>query len=157
MLRNTQTDKKYGNEIMTQCNEKYRVWIDRIRRWGCLVTSLANILDLTPKELNDIIIMHACYEYLDNPNTPENRASFLMLDKLKNILSISVINDLPYKDYVDRAGIYWIARIIHRTGGGHYVNVLRKESNVWVIFDVENGKEKRLQNKDITKLIKVEK
>jgi hypothetical protein len=156
MLKNTQIDEKYGNEIMTQCNEKYRVWTDYIKRWGCLVTALANILDKTPKELNDIIIENKCYEYLNNPNTPENRASFLMLDKLKNILNISIINELSYKDYIDHPRLYWIARIIHRSGGGHYVNVLRKEANTWIIFDVEYGKEKRLQNKDITKLIKIE-
>ena len=156
MLKNTQTDEKYGNEIMTQCNEKYRVWIDRIKRWGCLVTALANIIDLTPKELNDIIKENKCYEYLNNPNTPENKASFLMLNKLKNILNLSIINDLAYKEYKEADKVFWIARIIHRTGGGHYINVIRKEANTWIVFDVENGKEKRLQNKDITKLIRIE-
>jgi len=156
MLKNTQTDKKYGNEIMTQCNEKYRGWIDYISRWGCLVTSLANILDMTPKELNDIIKENKCYEYLYDKKTVENRASFLMLDRLRFIINTSIVNDLNYKNYYEEDRTYWIARIIHRSGGGHYVNVLRKEANTWMIFDVENGKEKRLQNKDITKLIKIE-
>ena len=43
--------------------------------------------------------------------------------------------------------------IIHT---GHYINVIRKEANTWIVFDVENGKEKRLQNKDIIKLIRIE-
>jgi hypothetical protein len=79
-----------------------------------------------------------------------------MLNKLKNILNISIINELSYKDYKEADKTFWIARIIHRTGGGHYINVIRKEANTWIVFDVENGKEKRLQNKDITKLIRIE-
>jgi hypothetical protein len=156
MIKNTQTDKRWAKEVMTQCYEKYRSWIDYIWRWGCLVTALANIMDRTPKELNDIIRENKCYEYLHNPNTPENRASYLMLDKVKSILNIGIINGLSYKDYKESDKVFWIARVVHRTGGGHYINVSRKEANTWIVFDVENGKEKRMRNKDITKLIKVE-
>jgi hypothetical protein len=156
MLKNTQTNKRWAMEVMTQCNEKYRSWTDYIWRYGCLVTSIANIIEKTPKELNYIIRENRCYEYLNNPDTPENRASFLILNKLKSIINIGVRNGLSYKEYKTADKVFWIARIIHRTGGGHYINVLRKEANTWVVFDVENGKEKRMQDKDITKLIRIE-
>lgn len=156
MLKNTQTDKRWKDEIMTRGAENHRAWVDYIWRWGCLLTALANILGKFPDELNKLVREHLCYEYLHDPKTPENRASNLMLDKLKYKLGISIINNLGYQDYKQAYNVFWIARIIHRTGGGHYVNVLRKEDGLWKIFDVENGKEKVLRNKDITKLIKVE-
>jgi hypothetical protein len=156
VLKNTQTDKRWAMEVMTQCNEKYRSWIDYIWRYGCLVTSIANIIEKTPKELNNIIKENRCYEYLNNPDTPENKASFLILNKLKSTINIGVLNGLSHKEYKASDKVFWIARIIHRTGGGHYINVLRKEANTWIVFDVENGKEKRMQDKDITKLIRIE-
>ena len=162
MKYNTQTDQRWAKEIMTQCNEKYRKWIDYIWRWGCLVTSIANIVQehfnkpFTPKNMNDLIIQNKCYNYLSNPDCSINIASFLLLDKLQSVINATIINNLHFSKYTEKKNVYWIARIIHRTGGGHYINVIRKDANMWECFDVENGKIKSLKDKDITKLIKLE-
>jgi hypothetical protein len=155
MLRNVQTDKKWGKDIMTSCHEKDRTWKDYLWRWGCLVTCIANILGYTPRELNQTIRREKAYKYLHENKTPENQASFLMLEELKNILGIEIINNLSYKEYNEAINIYWIARVIHKSGGGHYINVLKKFDKKWLCFDVEYGNEIILKDKDITKLIKV--
>jgi phosphoenolpyruvate synthase/pyruvate phosphate dikinase len=153
LMYNTQTDIEWKKDIMTQST-----WIDIIGRYGCLVTSLSNIMQsilgsrFTPKDLNKILQLMRGYKYLNNIDTPENQASFLEWDIIKKY----------FKDLIDinlRVNInqfsndnYYIARVVHKYGGSHYINVMTKSRKFFWCFDVEDGKIKAYKPEDVVYL-----
>lgn len=147
MKYNTQQDRLWKNVSMALTE-------DTLGAFGCLVTSLANILQIimhlkrsfTPKDLNDIIIKEEAYDWYSN-ELPE-KASCLDWKKFKDAFKESLIirNFVDKSEYVDCKDYYYIARIkfkdIHTDyeyNTGHYVNVISKTENYWTVFDTYYG------------------
>jgi hypothetical protein len=158
----TQTDKRWKNEIMTESDGR---WIDRIGRWGCLVTCLSNIISMflekfvTPDFTNRIIRQYKAYNYLNDETVNENSASVLLWDKFKEVYekTLKVTNHLDVSKYREKAGVYYIACVEHsKTHEEHFVNVLAKIGNDFNIFDVEDGKYKLINEIDIKYFHKIE-
>jgi hypothetical protein len=141
---NTQTDKRWANEIMTK---KEGIWVDLLCRWGCYVTALSNIISIfnnkqvTPKDLNDVIIALKAYKYLDKPETPEKEASLILIDKLLQYFpSIKYETNCIFNQDVDDENSQFIIEMVHPlTKAPHFVNLLSKKNNLYIIFDVEDG------------------
>lgn len=135
MKYNTQTDSRWANDVMTMKEGK---WIDRIGRWGCLVTSLANIMqehsniDYTPKYLNELLKNHNGY-YYPQISIKEETASFLNWEVIKKLLNF---DNIYAKNYDEKN--YLIARIPTKFGG-HYINVIKKINDRILCFDVMSG------------------
>lgn len=164
MKYNTQTDMRWANEIMTHPTGQAQP--DYLWRWGCIVSSLANILqhvsdkELTPKDMNDIIKQIHAYRYLDDPATPINRASEIVWDRIQDYFSstIKIKTRLNTVNYVSDRDYYFIARVIHPlTGGGHYVNVINKTPKHFYCFDVEDGEVKAYEVSKVTYLHQIRK
>jgi len=160
MKWNTQTDPAWSKVVMTQSE----TWIDTLGRWGCLVTCLANILQfirdktLTPKDMNDIIRQIECYEYLNDPATPENRASIIVWPKLMSFFSDSVEIKLrlDQSEWRRHPDYFYIARVKHDiTAGSHYINVFTKSRKHFWCFDVEDGNIKAYNPEEIIYLHEV--
>jgi hypothetical protein len=141
----TQTDDSWKNDIMTQ---KKGVWIDKIGRWGCLITCLAIVLSeifnkrITPKQVNKVVRRIKAYLYLDDKNTPENQASILIWHKIKKyydrLIEFNLFEDIEC--YHKIAGKYHIAIIEHEiTGKDHFVVILDKWKDYFICHDVEDG------------------
>jgi hypothetical protein len=137
---------------MTKCltnhNWEGKTWKDTLGRYGCLVTSFANIMqynmdkNFTPKNLNDILVEFKCYNYLQNNNCEEAKASYIdwatVQEKFKN--SFIITRDLEVDDFRNHNSKRYIAKIKHpRTGGGHYINILEKGRQAFWCFDVDSG------------------
>jgi hypothetical protein len=157
MKMNTQLDIKYAKEIMTQSKK----WTDYIKDWGCLICSIANIIQIfrgkefTPKDLNDVVKQIKAYRYLDNPDTPESKASFLMIDKLQKYFARSFI--ISYvQEYKYEKSAYYIARVQLKYTG-HYINVISEFDNLIWCFDVWDGEVKAYNKKEITFFYKIQK
>ncbi len=164
LLFNTQTDPRWRDEIMTECltpNWEGKIWSDRIGRWGCVLTSIANISqffleqELTPNILNETFRIYKAYNYLQNPKCKEAEASNLIWDVIKAhfhntlIINLNLTIDQFKNDFSKR----YIARVIHeKTKTGHYINILEKHKNHFWCFDVEDGKIKRFEPDEITKI-----
>jgi hypothetical protein len=148
MIYYTQTDVLWKNDIMT---EKVGSWRDLLGRWGCLVTSLANsinvLLDknITPKELNTMIRDNKCYAYLNNTTTPENQASNLLLEKFLNLCfsQLQCIRNAEFNpEEHDNIQVRYIANITHPiTKQPHFVSVVDVlKEHSYLLFDVETSK-----------------
>lgn len=160
MQYNIQTDKRWKAEIMTACDGNYwnESWIDLLGVYGCLVVSIANIIqffihqEFTPKNLNDYFKIIKAYEYLNNPqHCREKGASFIIWDKVKAAFrnSFEITNNII--DYHNVFEIKYIARVINY-GIGHYINVLDKYKEYYWCFDVWDGKLKQYHMSDILAL-----
>ena len=150
MKYNTQTDKSWANEIMTS-KEGSEGWHDTIHDWGCLVTSLSNIIQITqekgftPKDLNDVIKQIKGYRYLKDNRAKVEEASFLEFEVLlRYFTTYDIIRNV--KEYKNDG--FYIARVNH-LGYGHYINVLSKQGNIFWCFDVWDGFVKSYYVKDI--------
>lgn len=155
MRYNTQVDPRWSSSIMTQGNIEGKSWVDKIGRWGCLVTSLANIFqehsqkEFTPFQFNEILTGHKGYYFLSGKSKDINTASFLDWDVAKSLLLFDVENNAQYSN-----DGYFIARI-QTAYGGHYINVIKKLSDYYLCFDVLDGYLKYLRYSEITMLIKI--
>jgi len=155
MKYNTQTDSNWKKDIMTEGKINNIQWIDRIGRWGCVVTCLANIeqahsgIEFTPRNMNNLIVGHNGYWILSGKTDKESNASFVDWDVVKGILLFDVFNDVEYKEG------YNIARVI-LNGGGHYINIIKKEKDLYLCFDVNDGELKYYKESDIKKIIRIE-
>lgn len=155
MKWNTQTDKIWHNDVMT--HPKGQEGPDLVWRWGCIMTSFANIVqfffdnEMTPGMMNHLFIENNCYRYLDDPETPMNRASEIYWDNVKKLFYNELIikNRVSRDVYSNKSGVEYIARVKHRTGGSHYVNVLSKTRKNFWCFDVEDGIVKPYKHKDV--------
>lgn len=155
---NTQNNPKWLNEIMTQSNQMPKPWIDYFKDYGCLVTSLANIIqcfllkEFTPKDLNGILQQLKGYAFLADKNTPENQASFVRWEVIETYFKVkkTMFDYIVTLDY----NKYYIARVIN-FGAGHYINILKQVKEGFVCFDVYDGKTKIYQNKDIKNIIEI--
>ena len=134
---------------------------DKIWRWGCLITSLSNILtefkgvDITPQDVNNKLRDNKGYARLADPKCPENIASNLLWDKAEEVFGFKKRDNVPY-DCV--SGVRFIARILHpMTGAGHYINVISKDDTGFICFDVEHGDTRHYNNQEIMGLIWIEK
>lgn len=156
----TQTNSKWSKEIMTANPGK---WIDYLWRWGCLVSSLANICndvmekEFTPKDMNDLLVQINGYKFLNDQSTPENQASEVDWNVIKKYFGSTFDIDLYVKEpgYEYNENVYYVARVIHnKTGAGHYINVLSKQQN-YICFDVEDGLVKQYKPSEITFMHKI--
>ena len=149
MQFNNQNDIKWKDDIM---NEKEEVWKDTLGQYGCLVTSLANIIqihrniDFTPQNLNETIKTHKAYWY-PFKSQEESNASFLDWDKFCQIFECSVSESERFKKSLDG---YHIAKI-RVNGNPHYINVVLNDKSIFWCFDVWDGKLKQYSIDDIEK------
>jgi hypothetical protein len=151
----TQTDPLWANDDMAMLDDK--MW-----RWACLVTATCNILnditgvEFTPKQFNRLLKENKGYLGLYYPNTSINSYSNLRWSAVTDLFGINVEFDVKKNKYEEKKGYFYIAMVIHPlTGFGHYINMLRKEDDLWVCFDVEDGKTKKYiddQIKGLTRL-----
>jgi hypothetical protein len=159
---NTQTDSEWQSEIMTQNlipNWENKKWTDTLSRWGCLVSSFANIIQyyidkkFTPKDLNDVLKTIKGYRYLTNPGCKESEASFIEWDKIIDYFQKSFKITLDAEQFrIDEKKRY-IARVKHPvTGGGHYINILEKGRQEYWCFDVDDGRLKLYKEKEISQI-----
>lgn len=146
MKYNTQTDPKWKDEDMGAPG-------DKLGRWGCLVTCLANIIqevrkkDFTPKDMNDLIKNIKAYHGLKFAGTKHWKrsvTSYLQWDDLIKYFSKSLIFKLrlPVSDYKKNKKCFYIAKIT-TSWGGHYINVIEKKDHYLTCFDVWDGKIKK--------------
>lgn len=144
---NNQNDPSWGRDSMALPE-------DQLGRYGCVVTCVANIIQLrdrmnfTPQNLNNILKLSHGYK-----ETPEDQASFIRWSFIEKKYKFKVINNLFPSQFRQRG--YHIARIIF-SGYGHYVNVLQKLEDYFLIFDVWHGGTSLIHRTDVTKLIRLE-
>ena len=149
MILNTQTDSRWANDSMG-------IEDDKLGRWGCVNACIANILEITPKELNQKLKDNKGYARLQNPTCDINMASFTVWSVVKGLYNLNVSLDLPITTYFEDEKTNWMARIIHpATGKGHYINILNKKDNLWLCFDVETRKVRYYHDNEITAIYKV--
>lgn len=156
-----QTDKKWGNEIMTHHPDQKEP--DYLKDWGCFVTSITNILKhrgklITPKTLNEQIIHFKGYAYLRDPNTPVSSASNLLNSVIEKIYDCDIIRD--YKDdLIHDVNSYFIGvvSIKTRTQGviNHFVNIIKDLGNKIKIFDVYTGEERDIFKTELKRVVKI--
>lgn len=152
MKYNTQTDLKWKAESMG-------LPIDTLGRWGCLVTSLSNILqeccqhELSPKEVNDKLKKNNGYKGAKFVGK-ESFIDWEVTSKLFNLIMIRCPYRIYRSDFND--GYYFIGRIIHPiTKAGHYINVIAAAGVYYSCFDVETGELKLINYSEITDLLKI--
>jgi hypothetical protein len=158
-----QTDERWAYEIMTHPKEQKDP--DYLKDWGCLETTISNILtkegkDISPKTLNEIIKRNKAYALLDNPDTPASQASYLLTWKLEKLYNFHTISGLSTYDILYSLDTYYIAKIRIKWGKGfinHFINVIEedKETTNIVCFDVYDGKQKVISRDKILEVIKV--
>lgn len=146
-----QRDKEYFDEIMTSASPikdpLKRQWVDHLGDYGCLVTCVSNVILMTvnsnmnPKILNGIIRDNKGYQYLGNPNIPENEASLIRWEIFERLF--------PQFEYtyhtslfVDDPRSFYIAKVhLFTNDDEHHINVLRQLTpSKYLCFDVWDGK-----------------
>jgi hypothetical protein len=141
-----QRDPRWKDVIMTS---KQGQWIDTIGDWGCLVTCIANVLEVlmdkkfTPKDLNDLIRECKGYKFLFNQQAPEPEASILIWWKVKELFPVLDINNfVPLKDIAPSSNI-----IVKTKGRFHFINLLSikrgyGDKMAYICYDVWDNKNK---------------
>lgn len=160
MKYNYQRDPQWDDEIMTQADIKTdpegRRWVDHIWQYGCLITALANIVQIfikkpfTPKDLNDMLKISEGYNYLHDKSITENQASFIYWPAFQNLFRIVNIQlNQTIDKYQYRENCFYVARIIME-GQGHYVNIIAKSGSFFSIYDTWDDRVKLLKPEEIT-------
>lgn len=154
----SQRDPAWRGRIMTTANRstdpKGRAWVDTLGVYGCLVTSLANVItatikDTTPGDLNEVIRAEKGYNYLADPMTDEKNASFLIWPVFEKLFPIYDIL-LQSAEYIEDPSRYYIARIVMQ-GSGHYINVLKElPGGRLLVFDVWDGRVRIIPKTEVT-------
>lgn len=160
MRYNYQRDPIWYDEIMTQAtidtDPEGRRWKDLLGQYGCLVTALANIIQIfvkkyfSPKDLNDMLKISQGYNYLNDKTVPENQASFIhwpAFQSLFRVVNIQLNRDISEYKYCDNC--FYIARII-MDGNGHYVNLIAKTGSFFTIYDTWDDRVKLIKPEEIT-------
>lgn len=166
LTMNTQTDKRWSNEIMTACehpNWEGKTWIDYIWRWGCLITAIANIIqffsgkEFLPSDMNNLCVELKAYTYLRDQKCKESVASNLNFDAIEKYFSeaFKFKYNLSRDKYKKQKNIMYVARVIHeKTGSGHYINIITKNKLFWG-FDVETGIIRSYEKEEIKSLLEI--
>jgi hypothetical protein len=147
MIYNVQCDKRWAFDDMG-------LTTDHMKDYGCLVTAIANIFDITPKELNDYLRKNKGYQFFTGNYVKDMTESYIVWSVAEKHLGF---NHIPVKDISDINGIY-ITSIKHRIyKGAHYCNFIGMKNNKFEIFDTDFG-DKLLYNRQdiltITRIIK---
>jgi hypothetical protein len=163
---NSQINEIWSNDIMTERKEpnfEGKIWTDYIYRWGCVITMIANIVQyftnkkFTPQDMNNLAIDLKAYNYLQDNECPEAKASYIVWDIIKKYFSKIFeikLNLLPDK-YKNNKNIMYGAKIKHeKTGGGHYINVMKtnNDNNTFWCFDGERNSVRKFNIYEIIKL-----
>jgi len=151
----TQTDIRWKNEVMTHAE-----WQDKpdiINDYFCLNTSLLNWYNdffnenLTPKDLNNLLIKNNGYEYLKakdifkgNRNAMYaacyNRESYVVWYVIQSLLKIKqIVRNYTGKINLSVNNEYYIIKVPY-LGTGHYCNIISSQLDY---FDVYDGKIKK--------------
>jgi hypothetical protein len=135
--------------------------IDTIGRYGCLVTSYANISlflkeSFNPYQLNKIIKDVKGYAKLNYEGTADNMASNLLNFAIEKILNIKSEN-LPAFDYDEKAFYIGMINLCLPSGKleTHYINILEFTKESVKIFDVWDGTIRTINPKEIMRYKKV--
>lgn len=133
MLFNSQTDKRWAKESMG-------IPEDKLDRWGCLVTVLANIKQLrfnsvyTPKDLNDFIKQNSLYF----GDTYKGKESFIKTDELLKLWNCKRTEFSVSGELKVNLGYYYASVILF--GGTHFINIICKVNDLFIGFDVNDGR-----------------
>jgi hypothetical protein len=165
---NTQVNEIWANDIMTERQEpnfEGKIWTDYIYRWGCVITMIANIVQyftnkkFTPQDMNKIAIYRRAYNYLQDNNCPEAKASYIVWDIIKDHFStiFEIRLNLSPDRFKNSKNIMYGAKIFHeKTGGGHYINVMKNNNinnnNAFWCFD---GEKNIIRSYNIEEIIKL--
>jgi len=129
MLRNKQIDKAWAKESMS-------IEGDHIEDWGCFLVAIANIIEITPSELN--LKFHLNNVYLGRSSKDHESE----IDFSKAYLTLGLkFRRVPKEDFFQ----YNMENIIlhiedkNSPSGQHYVNCLRLETAGVQIFDTYDG------------------
>lgn len=154
MKLNTQTDKRWKNDIMT--DPPWQPLPDYIKDWGCLLTSFSNIIQIvtgkkyTPADLNNFLKENKGYAYLLHGNTVKRgNESFILYDAISEKWGLSIEN-VKTGHYTKRPNTHYICRfeVKYKVKGkertiNHYSNVLTEEvihsRRFFEVFDVYSG------------------
>jgi hypothetical protein len=136
MKYNKQSDQLWSNISMMLEN-------DKIGNIGCYLTCLANILqtncgmEFTPKKLNDILKGHDGYRFPSDTQDIDH-ASELNWKVICNMFNL-IKEDQKY--YAEEDKTYFIAEIHNYSPiyPQHFMNVVKKENGLFLLFDVYNG------------------
>lgn len=130
---------------------------DKFGDYGCLVSSLANIIalnsnhDYTPGQLNDTLKTHKGYYFYSGKATSIDNTSFLDWDSIEKLFLFkhSDTNDINNNDYL-------IAKV--QVGKyNHYLNIIKYIDDDRIIcYDVWMGDLKTYKRKEFLSIIKIE-
>lgn len=139
MLKNIQTDPKWANEDMGMI-------CDKIGFYGCFVVACANILDVTPSELNHRFKVDNCYNGQQYPGE-ESELNYTIV---RRALGISFRRIKPTEiEQQHIANVIICIKSRSSPSGIHFVNTLAKTKTGFTIFDVFDGKEKEITQEQI--------
>jgi hypothetical protein len=148
----TQTDKRWSNDDMGMAGDK--IW-----RWGCLISSIANIItkcigvEVTPGQLNAQLRANGGYMGSKYPG----EESDLNWSYLQSLYGFKCNLNISKDDFSVVPNKGYIAMVIHPlTGKGHFINVMNKNVGNWDCFDVEDGRTKIYMDNQIIKIIEIE-
>jgi len=137
-----QTDKRWKNNIMQYKGQT-------IGKYGCLVTTIANInqyigkMRLNVAELNDYC----------NTNKLYYGGSYLRTDDLLFQLGMK---RKKHAEYVDKPSYFYYIYYVYK-GYKHFTNITHMDDTYAYVFNVYNGKRERIYIDDIMILYRVEK
>jgi hypothetical protein len=153
MRYNKQSDARWKNEVMTKSDK----WTDYLGVYGCLVSCISNIVSIiqsaiiTPKDINDDLKNNNGYFYLKDETTPEHRASFLDWEIVQKLYALDLTRDLSVNAYKYEDNFFWIAKVLNY-GAIHFINVIAKQGEFLVCYDVFDGKTKMYKKNEIINL-----
>lgn len=131
MLLNQQTDQQWSNDIMAMPT-------DYIYQYGCVITCLANILNITPRDLNQTLKKFHGYMGLTS-RAIKGRESYINWDVLPLLFGLS-FNSKQIFSVIQLPDLYFIRYEKHRIAGTqHYCNIIFNENGMPQIFDVSIG------------------
>ena len=153
MLQNIQGDPRWRNDPMGMIEDK--LW-----RFGCLVTSYANIIGITPKELNQWLRDNKGYQKLaQGDDCPVNRESMLWHPAIvgKDKYFKSIDHEWDKYNIVEGDNIRYALKVLHPVyNTGHWINFITATPSdmglLYSVFDVDTGV---LYIKNVEQILKV--
>ncbi len=135
----TQTDKRWAKDNMA-------IEGDTIEKWGCFLTSLANVIGTDPGSLNEIFKIQKIY---NGPSFPGEESS-IDTYKLRTIMKVS-LKKVTYAEVQTFHSDNYIVciRDIASPSGKHYCNLLDVTNRYIIYWDVYNGIEKTTYMTDV--------
>jgi hypothetical protein len=124
-----------------------------IGEFGCLVTSLTNILNMLGMDFTPLTLVQKIQE--NNGFDSNGNLSWVVANK---IFGLSEVKYLPTDkiEWSNSEKIFYIC-VLHFQGTGHFCNLLTVQNGIIYYFDVWDGKKKQVALENVLSIREVRK